>query len=72
MHAWLLVCSLRLGCICSVVDGLVVDRWDAAEAVHEPVGVVPVHPLGGDQFDVGKAVQRASPERVSRRGPLRL
>src|SRR5262245_30266395 len=29
----LLVCSLSLGCVCSVVDGLVFGRWDAAQAV---------------------------------------
>ena len=63
MHTWLLVCSLWLGCVCSVVDGLVLGRWDAAQAVHEPVGVVPVHPLGGQQFHVSEPVQRASPER---------
>ncbi len=27
------------------------------QAVHEPVGVVPMHPVGGEQLHVGQAVQ---------------
>ena len=45
------------------MDGLVLDGWDAAQAVHEPVGVVPVHPLGGEQFDISQAMQGAPLER---------
>ena len=63
MHTGLWVCSRGLGCVRSVVDGLVLDGWDAAQAMHEPVGVVPVHPVGGEQFHVGQPVQRAMPER---------
>ncbi|CAN5646442.1 hypothetical protein BH09ACT7_BH09ACT7_60550 [soil metagenome] len=63
MHTWLLVCSRGLGCVRSVVDRLVFDRWDAAKAVHEPVGVVPMHPVGGEEFNVGQSVQRAPPKR---------
>ena len=62
MHTWLLVCSPGLGCGFSVVVGFVLDRWDAAQSVHESVGVVPADPVGGEQFDVGQPVQRAAPE----------
>lgn len=63
MRTRLLVCSHGLGCVRSVMDGFEFDWWDTAQAVHEPVGVVPVHPVGGEQFHVDQAMQRAAPKR---------
>lgn len=47
----------------SVVVGFVLEGWPAAEAVHEPAGVVPVHPLAGGLLNVAEPVERAGPER---------
>ena len=66
MHA-----SLRLKIMDRVVDGLTgsvvlgldFGRRPSAEAVHEPAGVVPVHPGGGDLPDVGQGFLRPVPER---------
>ena len=41
----------------SVVVGLGLGRWDAVEAVHEALGVVPVHPARGGVFEVGEGGQ---------------
>jgi hypothetical protein len=38
-------------------------RGPAAEPVHQPAGVVPVHPRGGNALHVGEAAQRAGAER---------
>lgn len=45
------------------MDGLELKEWDAAQAVHEVIGVVPVHPIGGEQFHFGQTVQRPPPKR---------
>jgi len=56
--------------VVSVVLGFGFCGWASAEAVHEPAGVVPVHPGGGDLFEVGEG--RSGPVRtVSRRGCIR-
>ena len=47
----------------SVVAGLELHRGCAFQAVHEPAGVVPVDPLGGEKFDVGQAVERTPADR---------
>ena len=41
-----------VGVVLSVVLGLGFGGWAAAEAVHESVGAVPVHPGGGGSFHV--------------------
>ena len=46
-----------------VVGRLGLGGWDAAEAVHEALLVVPGHVVGGDQLDIAEAMQRAAPER---------
>lgn len=64
MHTRLCVwCRWGGGLGCSVVGGLGFGRWDTAEAVHEPAGVVPVDPGGGDLFQVGQGADGAVPER---------
>jgi hypothetical protein len=47
----------------SVVVGLVFDRWAPAEAVHQPVVVVPGHPGAGGLLDVAEPGERAGPKR---------
>jgi hypothetical protein len=47
---------------CSVVGGFGFGWWDAAEAVHESAGVVPVDPGGGDLVQVGQSADGAVPE----------
>jgi hypothetical protein len=44
--------------VVSVVLGLGFCRWSAVQTVHKPGGVVPVHPRGGDVFEVGQRAQR--------------
>lgn len=36
--------------------------WPASEAVHEPFGVVPVHPCAGDLLQVGQGADGAVAE----------
>jgi hypothetical protein len=48
--------------LCMVV-GLGFGGWASVEAVHEPAGVVPVHPGGGGLFDVADRPQGAGAER---------
>ena len=63
MHTRLLVCLRLGGRLLSVVAGLEL-RWGCAvEAVHEPAGVVPVDPFGGEQLDVGQPVERTPSKR---------
>jgi len=47
----------------SVVLGFILGRWDPPKAVHEPGGVVPVHPRRGGLLDVTDGTQRALAER---------
>ena len=47
--------------LCRVV-GFGRDRRDAAEVVHQPAGVVPIDPVGGDHLQIAEPVQRADPE----------
>jgi hypothetical protein len=49
----------------SVVVGFGFDGWTSAQSVHEPAGVVPVHPGGGDLFEIGDATDRPGTERGS-------
>src|SRR5258706_1278721 len=49
-----------------VVPGLGLGRGPAAEAVHEPAGVVPVHPGAGYFLQVAQGPDRAVPERRPR------
>jgi hypothetical protein len=51
--------------VVSVLLGLGFCRWASAQAVHESVGVVPVHPRGGGVLDVGQRAQRPVAERGS-------
>jgi hypothetical protein len=46
-----------VGVVVTVVPGLGLRWWPAAEAVHEPARVVQVHPGGGCEFEVGDGVQ---------------
>src|ERR1022692_319734 len=48
--------------VVSVVAGFRFGWGLAAEAVHEPAGVVPVDPGGGDVFQAGQGSDRAGPE----------
>ncbi len=57
MHTRLLVCRRFSGWLLIVVRHLVLHWWDPAEAVHEPGGVVPMGPVGGEEFDVGQEAQ---------------
>jgi hypothetical protein len=64
MHASLRVCLVRVaGTVVIVVLGLGFGWWPPAEAVHEPAGVVPPDPGGGDLFNVRQGFQRAVAER---------
>jgi hypothetical protein len=55
MHSSLLVCLARVGLgVLLMVLGLSFGWGPQAEAVHEPAGVVPVDPYGGDFFQVGQ------------------
>jgi hypothetical protein len=63
MHTLLVVCLRLGGRLLSVVAGLELHRGCAVQAVHEPAGVVPVDPLGGEHLDVGQPVERTPPER---------
>ena len=46
-----------------VVPGLSLGRGPAAEPVHQPGGVVPVHPGAGDLLQVSEGPDRAGAER---------
>src|SRR5512132_2420258 len=46
-----------------MVLGLSFGGWDSSEAVHEALLVVPGYVVGGDVFDIGQRVQRASAKR---------
>jgi hypothetical protein len=46
------VCDRLVLLVLSVVLGFGFRAWSAAEAVHEPGGVVPVHPSSGGELDV--------------------
>ena len=46
-----------------VVPGLSFGRGPAAEPVHQPGGVVPVHPRAGDSLKVSQGADRAGAER---------
>ena len=46
-----------------VVFGFRFGGWDASEAVHEALLVVPSNVVGGDELDVAEVAQRAAPER---------
>lgn len=66
MHASLRVCRVRVaGTVVIVVLGLGFGGWPPAEAVHEPAGVVPVHPRGGDLLKVGPVAGLAGPVPVT-------
>lgn len=60
VHTRLLVGLRYGGCLLGVVAGFELHWWCAIEAVHEPAGVVPVDPVGGEYFDVGYPVERAA------------
>src|SRR5512135_1247118 len=47
-------------------------RGPAAEPVHQPAGVVPVHPRAGDLLQVAQARDRAGAERRAVAGALGL
>jgi hypothetical protein len=72
MHTWLLVCPQLGDNVMSVVLGFELDRRCAVQSVHEPVGVVPVNPFGGEQFHVGQPFQRAAAKRRVRPDGLGL
>ena len=46
-----------------VVVGFGFGRWDASEAVHQALLVVPGDLVGGDELDVAEVAQRAAAER---------
>ena len=46
-----------------IVFGFGLDRRDPAEVVHQPAGVVPVDPVGGDHFQVAEPIERPVPKR---------
>lgn len=43
--------------------GFCFGGWDAYQAVHEALLVIPSDAVGGDGFDVGEIAQRAAAER---------
>lgn len=45
------VCDRLVLLVLSVVLGFGFYGWSAAEAVHEPGGVVPVHPFSGGELE---------------------
>jgi hypothetical protein len=58
MHTLSFVCDRLIGTVFSVVLGFVLGRWDPPETMHEPAGVVPVHPRRGGLLDVTDGAQR--------------
>jgi hypothetical protein len=48
--------------VLGIVAGLGVGVWDSAEAMHEPLLVVPADVVGGDQLDVAEVAERAASE----------
>ena len=53
----LVVSGLRM------VIGFGFGGWASVEAVHEPAGVVPVDPVGGDGLEVAEAGEWSAPKR---------
>jgi hypothetical protein len=46
------VCDRLVVVVLSVVLGFCFLGWSPAEAMHQPGGVVPVHPFSGSELDV--------------------
>ena len=63
MHTLSFVCDRLISTVFSLVLGFVLGRWDPPETMHEPAGVVPVHPRRGGLLDVTDGAQRALAER---------
>src|SRR6478736_2103348 len=72
MHPSLRVTDRLVVTDLSVVVGFVFDRWTPAEAVHQPIVVVPGHPGAGGLLDVAEPGERACPKRWPGGGALGL
>jgi hypothetical protein len=45
--------------VCRIVVGFCIGWWASVEVVHQPAGLVPVDPGGGDHLQVGESVEWA-------------